>query len=403
MQRQTKARIAGIVAAGTLLLLLAFGIRQSFALFLQPMSKDLGWGREVFSLAIALQNLLWGAAQPFAGGLADRFGGRWVAGGGAVLYIAGVWLMSVSSDPVTFTVGSGLLLGAGMAGCGFAVVLAEIGRVVPPERRTLALGLGTAAGSFGQFAVVPVGQALIVDFGWQTALTLLIVGAALMLPLSMALSGQPAPATGHRQSFGEAVREAARHRGYLLLTAGYFVCGFHVAFIGTHLPAYLVDSGLGLAIGATALSLVGLFNIAGSLGFGSLGDKRRKKYLLSFIYAARSVVILGFILLPLTETTALTFAALMGILWLSTVPLTTGLVGQIFGMQYLGMLAGVTFFSHQIGSFIGVWVGGLLYDRTGSYDLVWWASIALGLVAALLHWPIDDRAISRAPQPAAAA
>lgn len=401
MTRPNLGRVALVVICGTLIVFLGFGIRQSFGLMLQPMSKDLGWGREVFSLAIALQNLLWGATQPLAGALADRFGGRYVAAVAALLYAAGIWLMSIGADPVLFTFGSGFLIGAGLSGVGFAVILTEMGRIVPPEKRTLALGLGTAAGSFGQFALVPVGQAFIANYGWSMALTIMAIGSLIMIPLSMALSNTPSVVAGPKQSFGQAVTEAFSHRGYWLLTAGYFVCGFHVAFIGTHLPAYVVDRGLGLSLGATALSLVGLFNIVGSLGFGSMGDKRRKKYLLSFIYSARSIVILAFISTPLSEVSVLTFSAVMGLLWLSTVPLTTGLVGQIFGLQYLGMLSGVVFFSHQIGSFIGVYAGGLLYDQTGSYDVIWWASIALGIISALLHWPIDDRTIVRAqPVPA---
>lgn len=386
-----------VIGAGCLMLLLVVGIRQSFSLFQQPMTRSLGWGREIFALAIALQNLLWGATQPFAGALADRFGGRWVAIGGAVLYILGCWLMSAASDPVTFSVGTGFLIGAGTSGVGFSVVLAEIGRVTPLERRTLALGLGTAAGSFGQFAVVPIGQALLTSLGWSGALVALTAIACLLIPLSWSMSSEPAKHGGHAQSLREAVNEAFAHRGYWLLTAGYFVCGFHVAFIGTHLPSYLVDRGISPTVGAWALSLVGLFNILGSLLFGALGDKRRKKYLLAAIYLLRALVIMIFMLVPISTTSAMLFSAAMGILWLSTVPLTTALVGQIFGTRYLAMLGGVIFFSHQIGSFIGVYAGGKLFDMTGSYDVIWWSSVALGLFAAIVHWPIDDQAVSRAP------
>ncbi|MCW5731483.1 MAG: MFS transporter [Alphaproteobacteria bacterium] len=386
-----------VVGAGCLLLLLSFGIRSSFGLFQQPLVAAQGWGREVFALAIALQNLLWGATQPFAGALCDRYGGRLVAFGGAILYILGCWLMAVTSDPLLFSFGSGLLIGAGMSGVGFAVVLAEIGRVVPPERRGMALGFGTAAGSFGQFAVVPLGQAMLVSLGWSGALIALTFVALLLIPLAFCLSGSGTRHDGPAQSLGEAVREAAAHRGYWLLTIGYFVCGFHVAFIGTHLPAYLVDNGIEARWGAWALSMVGLFNILGSFVFGVLGDRRRKKYLLAGIYLSRSAVLLLFLVMPLSPLSVMLFASAMGVLWLSTVPLTTGLVGQIFGVRYLAMLGGVVFFSHQIGSFVGVYAGGKLFDLTGSYDAIWWASVALGLLAALLHWPIDDRSVVRAP------
>lgn len=389
-----------VVGAGCLILLLSVGIRQSFGLYQQPLTRDLGWGRETFALAIALQNLMWGAAQPFAGMLADRIGARFVVGAGAILYVLGVWLMAASSNAYAFTLGTGTLIGVGLSGVGFSVILAEIGRVAPAEKRTLLLGLGTAAGSFGQFSVVPVGQAFLSAYGWSNALLLLTLLSLVMIPLAAPFSSKAPVHHGPSQSAREAILEAMTHKGFWLLTGGYFVCGFHVAFIATHLPAYLVDKGIDPKIGAWALALVGLFNIVGSLSFGAMGDRLRKKYLLSFIYGARAVAILIFVLAPLSVTSALIFAAAMGVLWLSTVPLTTGLVGQIFGTQYLAMLGGAVFFSHQVGSFLGVWAGGLLFDRTGSYDLVWWCSVGLGVVAAALNWPIDDRALARIqPQP----
>ncbi|MCW5751912.1 MAG: MFS transporter, partial [Alphaproteobacteria bacterium] len=312
MSATMSRRAIMVVGAGCLLLLLSFGIRSSFGLFQQPLVAAQGWGREVFALAIALQNLLWGATQPFAGALCDRYGGRLVAFGGAILYILGCWLMAVTSDPLLFSFGSGLLIGAGMSGVGFAVVLAEIGRVVPPERRGMALGFGTAAGSFGQFAVVPLGQAMLVSLGWSGALIALTFVALLLIPLAFCLSGSGTSHDGPAQSLGEAVREAAAHRGYWLLTIGYFVCGFHVAFIGTHLPAYLVDNGIEARWGAWALSMVGLFNILGSFVFGALGDRRRKKYLLAGIYLSRSVVLLLFLVVPLSPLSVMLFASAMG-------------------------------------------------------------------------------------------
>lgn len=392
-----------MLVAGSVVLSLTMGTRHSFGLYLQPMSADLGWGREIFAFAIALQNLVWGASQPFVGAIADKYGsGRVIALAGA-LYVLGVWLMATGGDPVTFTLGAGFLVGVGIAGASYTVVLAGIARVYPAEKRSLVFGIAAAAGSFGQFAMVPVGSAFLAAYGWSVSLMLAAALVALVIPLAAPLAGRPDVVAGPAQSLGEAVREAGGHSGYWLLTAGYFVCGFHVVFIGTHLPAYLADRGLDPATGAWCLALIGLFNIVGSFLFGWLGGFRRKKYLLSWIYLGRAIAILGFVLLPLSAASALVFSAVIGVFWLSTVPLTTGLVGQIFGLRYLATLAGVVFFSHQVGSFLGAWMGGLLFDRTGSYDLVWWIAIALGVFAALVHYPIDDRTIERAaPAPAPA-
>jgi predicted MFS family arabinose efflux permease len=384
------------IACGSFVVLLSFGIRQTFGLFLQPMSLDLGWGREVFALAMAMQNLLLGAAAPFVGAVADKYGtGRTIAAGG-VIYALGLYLMATTASALGLYLSAGLLIGLGLSAAGFGVVLAAVGRAVPPERRSAALGITTALGSLGSFLFPPIGQALLGAHGWSSAL---LVMAVIMLAAVLAaagVQGRAAPASaGDRQTLREALIEARGHRGYLLLVAGFFVCGWHVAFIAVHLPAYLADGGLPTAAAAWALALVGLFNVIGSYLAGVLGGHLSKRYCLSFLYAARAVLILVLITLPLTVTSALVFAAIMGLLWLSTVPLTSGLVAQIFGPRYMATLFGIVFFSHQIGSFLGVWLGGVLYDAYGSYDVIWWLSIALGLIAALLHWPIDERAVAR--------
>lgn len=384
-----------VIAAGCAIALLSFGIRSSFGVFLEPMSSERLWGREVFALAIALQNLLWGLGQPFAGAIADRIGTARVLACGGLLYAAGVLLMSQASTPLMLHLSAGLLVGLGMSGAGFGVVLAAISRRVPAHKRSWALGLGTAAGSAGQFILVPLGQSFLEAYGWSMALVLLGSLALLMIPLSTALSGRAEEASRIQQSVAEALQEARAHSGYVYLTLGFFVCGFQVAFIAAHLPAYVTDLGLAARTGAWALSLVGLFNIVGSYSAGVLGGKLSKKYLLSSLYFLRSIVIIVFMLMPPTQASVLIFSAAIGLLWLSTVPLTSGLVAQIFGLRYMGMLFGIVFLSHQLGSFLGVWLGGYLFDRTGSYDVVWWLSVALGFIAALLHWPIDERPVER--------
>ena len=387
-----------LLLCGSLIVALSFGVRSAFGLFMVPISGDLGWGREVFALSIALQNLLWGLGQPFAGALADRFGPMKVMLGGAMLYAAGVLIMSVATTPLMFHISTGILVGFGLSGTGFSIVLAAVGKVVAPEKRSWALGIVTAAGSFGQFAMVPLGQSFLSAYGWQTTVLILGITSLAMLPLATAFRGVGERGLGgpaSTQSLGEALREASRHRGFLLLTAGFFVCGFHVAFIAAHLPSFVIDRGLDPRIGAWALGLVGLFNILGSYSAGVLGGKYSKKYLLSTLYVTRSAVIVLFIAFPMTETTVLLFAAAMGLLWLSTVPLTSGIVAQVFGPKYMSMLTGIVFFSHQIGSFLGVWGGGYLYDTTGSYNVVWYCSIALGIFAGIVHWPIDERPLAR--------
>lgn len=385
-----------IVVVGCVIALLTFGVRSGFGLFLGPMSAQLGWGREVFALAIAVQNLLWGLGQPFAGALADRYGAGRVLATGGLLYALGVYLMAVTTTPSMLMLSAGLLVGLGLAGASFSIVLAAFSRMVSAEKRSWALGIGTAAGSLGQFLMVPLGQAFLSAYGWVTALMLLSACVALVVPLSSVLAGKPQHSdSAHEQSIGEALREAGGHRGYWLLISGFFVCGFHVAFIQTHLPAYLADAGLGAQVGAWALALVGLFNIIGAYTSGILGGRYSKKYLLSVLYLGRAIAIAVFVLVPVSLASVLIFSAVMGLLWLSTVPLTSGLVAQIFGTRYMATLFGIVFFSHQVGAFLGVWLGGYFYDATGSYALVWWLGVALGVLASILHWPIDERQVPR--------
>ena len=394
---QALSRTAVIaIACGAFILLLSFGVRSSFGLFLQPMSLDLGWGREAFALAMALQNLIWGVSQPFVGAIADKWGTARTVVGGGVLYVLGVYLMSTTSSPPELYFSAGVLIGLGLSGTGFGVVLAAVGRSVPAERRSVALGITTAVGSLGQFLLPPIGQAFLAAYGWQTALLLLAFGSLAMVLAAGGLRGRMATGGQGEQTIGQALTEARQHAGFLYLTAGFFVCGWHVAFIAVHLPAYLADGGISTEIAAWCLALVGLFNVIGSYVAGVLGGRLSKKYCLSVLYPARSVRH------PRRSSccrcragSALLFAAAMGLLWLSTVPLTSGLVAQIFGPRYMATLFGIVFLSHQIGSFLGIWLGGYLYDAYGSYDLIWWLSIALGLVAALLHWPIDERAVPR--------
>ncbi len=360
------------------------------------MSADLGWGREVFAFALALQNLMWGVFQPFAGAIADKWGAGRVVMVGGLLYALGLHGMATAADPTALQLNAGVLIGLAQSGAGLSVALGAVARTVPAERRSWALGVVTAAGSLGQVVVAPLGQAFLEAYGWSAALMLLGLSALLIAPLGAVLRGRAeTPAAADSQSLVAALAEARRHRGFLLLTSGFFVCGFHVAFIAVHLPAFLVDGGLPAEVGAWALALIGLANVAGSYASGVLGGRFSKKYLLSGLYLARAALFLLFIALPLSTASALGFAAVLGLLWLSTVPLTSGLVAQIFGPRYLATLFGIVFFSHQLGSFIGVWLGGYLYDVTGSYLGVWWTGVALGVAAAVIHWPIDDRPVAR--------
>lgn len=393
-------RVLFLIFCGSLIVLISFGIRSSFGLMMGPISEGLGWTVGVFSISIAIQNLVWGLTQPIAGALADRFGSAKVISFCAFLYIVGLVIMAHTVTPTMMHLSQGVLIGMALSGTAFGVVLSAIARLVPEEQRSLALGIGTASGSLGQFLVVPVGQELLSAYGWELTLILFTVLAALMIPASLATRGA-AVVSGPPQRASEALSEAARHKSYWYLTLGFFVCGFHVAFIAAHLPFYLTENGLPAYTGAWAIALIGAFNIVGSLTAGWLGGHHSKKYLLSFIYLARGFVIAAFVMIPLSQTTVFVFAALMGLLWLSTVPLTSGLVGQMFGTRHMGMLFGIVFLSHQIGSFLGVGLGGLLFDRTGSYDLIWWIGVALGVASAIVHWPIDERPVVRLAVPAA--
>ena len=392
-----------ILLCGSIVVSLSLGIRHTFGLFLQPMTADLAWSREAFSFAIALQNLMWGAGGPVTGWLADRFGAGKVVFGGGLLYAAGVGLMAYSSTPFMFMLSAGVLVGLGLAATTFSVIYGAVGRAVAPEKRAMSLAVVGAAGSFGQFLLVPAGQTLIGEMGWFAALAGLTFAAALMVPLSLGTAEREHAGGAHAvaQSAGEALREAFGERAFWLLTLGYFVCGFQVVFIGAHLPSYVIDKGLTANTGMLALALIGLFNIFGTYGFGLAGGRWSKKKLLAAIYFARSIVIVLFLLAPLSHLSVAVFAATMGLLWLSTVPLTNGLVAQIFGVKYLAMLSGFVFFSHQLGSFLGVWLGGLVFDKTGAYDIVWIVSIALGVLAALVNLPVDERPLARlSPQAA---
>ena len=395
--RPGRGAVFAVILAACLISLIGFGIRASFGLYLDPMTVANGWSRETFALAMAIQNLLWGIGVPIAGAITDRYGPGLVIAVGAVIYGMGVAGMAGSDSGLALHLTGGLLVGLGVAFTSFSLVLAAIARVVSPERRSLALGFGTAAGSLGQVLFSPVSQALISSYGWYDSLVLVSFITLVMIPLAFTLPGTTkAPGEPHSdQTIGEALGEAMSHRGYVLLTIGFFVCGFHVAFITVHFPAYVTDLGLSPQVGAYALAIVGLLNIAGSFLSGAVGQRFSKKTSLSFIYFARAVVIGALLMAPASEITIYLFATAMGLLWLSTVPLTTGIVAQIFGLKFMATLFGVVFLSHQIGSFIGVWLGGVLYDRTGSYDMMWWAGIFFGVFAGLVHLPIDEKPLPR--------
>jgi len=384
-----------VITAACLIAVVTFGARSGFGLFLEPISATHGWGREIFAVSIGLQNIIWGIGQPIAGALADRYGTRRVLIPGALVYAFGFVLMSWSTTPAMLHVSAGFLIGVGGAGASFTLVMAAVSRMVSDERRSWALGLIVASSSLGQFLLVPLGQAFIDLYGWMTALVLVGVLVLAVLPLSLPFADRTKGAGIAAQTLGQALREAMAHRSYRLLVAGFFVCGYHVAFIQTHLPAYIVDAGIEARIGAYAIALVGLFNIAGSYSAGVLGGRRSKKQLLALIYLARAVVIAVYVTIPITAASTLVFAASMGLLWLSTVPLTSGLVAVMFGPRYMATLFGIVFLGHQAGAFLGVWLGGWAFDTLGSYTAVWWSGVGLGLLAALLHLPIDERPVAR--------
>lgn len=396
----TNTQVAGwrtpaiVLACGGMVLMLSIGTRQTFGLFLPPMTFDLGWSRETFGFAIALQNIVWGLGQPFAGAIADKFGAARVIAGGGIAYALGLVLMAYSTTGLAFDVSAGILVGLGLSGTGFGVVMGVVGRAAPPDKRSAALGLVGAGGSFGQFAMLPYAQTLISHFGWLSALLALAATSLMIIPLASALAGRNAAAHASDQSLTAAIREAAAHKGYWFLTLSFMVCGFQTLFVMIHLPAYLVDKGMTPTDGMTALALIGFFNIVGSYACGLLGGRYSKKKVLMWLYSVRAAVITLFIALPLSSYTLWGFAATMGLTWLGTVPLTNGMVAQIFGVKYLSTLFSIAFLGHQIGSFLGAWYGGLMFDLTGSYTTVWIFCAALSVVAAALCAPIDERDVT---------
>nr|WP_295773673.1 MFS transporter [Rhodoferax sp.] len=390
--------IAQVLACGATIVTLSMGIRHGFGLWLQPITQEHGWTRETFALAIAIQNLAWGIAGIFAGMAADRFGAFRVIIVGSVLYALGLVGMAHADTPLLFALSTGVLIGMAQAGTTYAVIYGVIGRNVSAEKRSWAMGVAAAAGSFGQFLMVPTEGFLIGHFGWQEALVMLGAASLLMIPLAWGLREPTfggATAAPREQTILQALREAIKYPSFQLLMAGYFVCGFQVVFIGVHMPSYLKDKGLSPQVASYALALIGLFNVFGTYAAGVLGQKMQKKNILAFIYFARAIAISLFLLAPLTPTSVYVFSSVMGLLWLSTIPPTNATVAQIFGVAHLSMLGGFVFFSHQIGSFMGVWLGGYLYDKTGSYDIVWYIAIGLGVAAALINLPVKESAINR--------
>lgn len=387
-----------VIVCGCLIAMIAFGVRSTMGLFNGPITEANGWGRETFGLAMALQNLIWGAAQPFAGAFADKFGSYRVIIAGAAIYAAGTAMMVISDTGPMMYLAGGLLMGLGIAMTSFSIIMAAFGRLVPPEKRSWSFGIATAASSMGQFVFAPLGQGFIAAFGWQNALLLLAATIAFMwllvLPLRAAKGGVARDETELDMSIGEALSRAIRHPSFVLLTLGFFVCGFQVAFITVHFPPLLVEQGISAQLAAWSIAIVGIFNVIGAYTSGIVGAKYSRRYSLTLLYLTRSVVMTAFFVLPITPLSVVLFSACMGLLWLSTVPLTMGLVTVICGTRYMAMLYGLVFFSHQIGSFLGVWLGGRLYDQYGTYDTVWWLGVALGLFAAVMHWPIKE---ARAP------
>ncbi len=395
-----------VIICGCLVSVIGFGPRATLGFFLTPMSQANHWGRDVFAFAIAVQNLLWGVGQPIAGGIADRFGAPRVLTVGAILYALGLYLMAYATTPLMLTVSAGMLIGFGLSGCAFTIIVGAFGKLVPPEWRSSAFGFGTAAGSFGQFLFSPLAVALNGTVGWQTTLLIFAALMAFILPLSIALAtphkSTAAPvAQQSSQSLRHALAEAFGHRSYVLLVLGFFTCGFQLAFVTVHLPAYLLDRGLSVQVGGWTLAVIGLFNIIGSIASGYLGSRMSKRYLLSAIYFLRALAIVFLIMLPASAVTTLIFGAVVGLLWLSTVPPTSGLVALMFGTRWLAMLFGFAFLSHQIGGFLGVWLGGIVFDHYGSYNPVWWLAVLFGVLSAVINLPIVEQPIERAAEAAA--
>ena len=386
-----------VIAAGCLIALLGFGARSVYGLLLEPMTNARGWGRETFAVALAIQNLVWGFGVPFASMLADRYGPTRVLTVGAVVYGVGTAGMATTTTGTGLALFGGIVTGLGIALTSFSIALAAMAKVVEPGRQSLVLGIGTSAGSLGQVIFSPISQLVIAEYGWDSALFFLAVSVLFIAPLAFVLPGNAntSGAASLEQGLGEAIVEAIRHRGYVLLTIGFFVCGFHVAFITVHFPAYVRDLGLAPQVGAYAIAIIGLCNIAGSFLSGLAGQRWPKKNGLVVIYTLRAVAIAALLLADKSASAIYLFAAVMGILWLSTVPLTSGIVAQVFGLRFMATLFGIVFLSHQIGSFLGVWLGGYLYDRTGSYDIVWWTGVVLSVAAALIHLPINERPLKR--------
>jgi predicted MFS family arabinose efflux permease len=389
-----------MMGAGAGLLAVVLGVRQVLGLYLVPMTIDLGWSREIFGIAMGLQNLVWGASQPFIGGLADRYGSGRVIVAGAVCYALGVLGMASAITPTELLISGGVLIGLGMSGVGMAVVYGAVARMVAPEKRTYAMAIVSTIGALGPFLLPPVTQVVIGGFGWKVSLLATAGVVALMIPLGALIRGRAENEAGTvSQSWTQALGEARKNRGYLLLVAGFFVCGFHVTFIGTHLPGFIAWCGLAAGVGGWALFMIGGGNIVGTYAAGLLSNRFRQKNLLSLIYLARAALIAWMMLMPKTELTIYIFSGIFGLLWLSTVPLTSGVVAKIFGARHLGMLFGLVFFSHQIGAFLGAWLGGLNFDVNGDYNAVWFTSVLLGLLAAALHWPIRDEPVERLLSP----
>jgi MFS family permease len=394
-----------IMICGCAIALLSFGPRSSLGFFIQPMSREFTWGRDAFGLARALKNFLWVLGPPIAGAIADRFGVLRVMVAGAVLYAGGLLLMRYAATPSSLDLGAGVMIGFGLSGCSFNLVLSAFSKLLPPEKRGIALGAGTAAGSFGQFLFAPFGVAMIDNFGWQAALTVYAILMLLIVPLSLAIATPPAisanvPAAD-QQSFKTALAEAFGHRSYVLLVLGFFTCGFQLAFITVHLPAYLSDRGISAQTGGWVVAAIGLFNIMGSLGVGWLQNRFPKRYILSIIYFARAATIVAFISFPISSFSAIMFGAVTGLTWLSTVPPTSALVALMFGTRWFATLYGFAFVSHQVGGFLGVWLGGVVFEQFGSYTPIWWLAVVFGLLSALINLPIVEQPVVRAvAQPA---
>jgi MFS family permease len=385
-----------IVLCGCLISMISFGPRSTLGFFLTPQSQANDWGRDVFGLAVAVQNIVWGVAQPFCGMLADRFGIMRVLWVGALSYATGLALMAYATTPLMLDLSAGVLIGFGLAGTSFSMVLAAFGKLLPVRWRSLAFGGAAAAGSFGQFLYAPVTVPLIDAIGWQQTLVTFAVVMLAVVPLGLALATDTGKSVGAQQSLGAALSEAFAQRSYVLLVLGYFTCGFQLAFITVHLPAFLVDRGLSSDVGGWTIAAIGLFNVIGSLISGWLSNYMPKRYILSIIYFGRALALLAFIAFPVTALSAILFGSIMGFLWLSTVAPTNGIIALMFGTRWLTTLAGFAFFSHQVGGFLGVWLGGVLFERTGSYDAVWWLAILFGLLSALINLPIVERPVTRA-------